>query len=1024
VPDRAHSFGYWLRRRRKALDLTQEALAKRASCSGFAIRKIEADERRPSKHLAERLAASLAIPEEERKAFLEAARALRPADRLAVASTPVEPAAAGSIPSPPALSPPDEESGPFVGRGAEHGALIGLVARLTSGRGRTVLIEGEPGIGKSRLMREVARYARVQGVLTLSTRCYEIERAIPYQSAIDLVTRALELLAPDALRKFAPVALAELAALVPAVAERCPDLPQLSQDFPEARQARLMHAIGQLVDAARGARPLVLMADDIQWADEASGRVLHYLARQTAERPLLALFAYRDEELASSEALAQLTESLRRDAGAQRMPLGRLGLADAEHMIAALDDPGRIAPGLAERLHRETQGNPFFLTSILQSIRENASPATPHTADGALLPDALRTAVRERLSRLPGEVRPVLEAAAVFGRRFDFEALLDVVGAPEAQVLDAVEALERRRLLREEAEDGVYDFSHDKVREAVYHDIGGARRRLLHRSVAEALERRGGGKPHERHARLAEHFERAHDWAKALRHLVLAGERAQALFALRDALHWLDRAVALSVSHPEALDERERLALVERRGAARAQAGQTEGAVADIERVIEAARAAGDRTRARAALIGLGMAYRRADAYDKATACLTEALADARAAGDERETADILYHLGTVAWSTGANDRAIRSHQEAVGICERAGLADLVAVQAFHGRGEAHFANAEPAPAIECYTRSLELARAIGDRSYESENLMMIGHACVGTKGLGDYPRAIASFDAALAIAREADLQWHVGPTLLGRDHALACTGRYGEAWTGMQETLRWLESLGQDRYRLIGYDLLGHLLLDLGRCEEAAECLEQGLALARETDIDFWRASIEASHAIAQVRLGRPRNVAAIEAALDRTRRASERYLAIRCLGALAEIALADGDPQRCLGYAGELLDLARPNGLIEAEADARRLRGEALLAQGERAAAETELVSAAALAASAGRVRLQMDIETALERLCATDGRQDEARRHAAKVRSFAAGIERSLAGSGLETRIVREPPPARVRRPGARR
>ena len=164
--------------------------------------------------------------------------------------------------------------------------------------------------------------------------------------------------------------------------------------------------------------------------------------------------------------------------------------------------------------------------------------------------------------------------------------------------------------------------------------------------------------------------------------------------------------------------------------------------------------------------------------------------------------------LGTVAWSTGQNDQAIGFHQQAVEICERTGFTDLIAVQAYHGRGEAHFANAEPAAAIACYTRSLELARGIGDKSYESENLMMIGHACVGTKGLGDYPRAMANFEAALDIARAADLQWHFGPTLLGLDHVRACTGHYGEAWTGMQKTLHWLESLNQVRYQFIALRL------------------------------------------------------------------------------------------------------------------------------------------------------------------------------------------------------------------------
>ncbi len=435
----------------------------------------------------------------------------------------------------------------------------------------------------------------------------------------------------------------------------------------------------------------------------------------------------------------------------------------------------------------------------------------------------------------------------------------------------------------------------------VYRDIGGTRRRLLHRAVAEALERRGEGEAHQRDARLAEHYQRGQVWSKAFEYLVLAGERSQALFAMRDALHWLDRAVELSESHPESVSGTQRLALHETRGAARAQAGQTEGAVADIRRVIEAARAAGDRAKARDALIRLGMAYRRADAYQDATACLNEALAESRAMADEHQAADTLYHLGTVAWSTGQNDQAIRFHQEAVEICERRGLADLVAVQAYHGRGEAHFANAEPAAAIECYARSLELARGIGDKSYESENLMMIGHACIGTKGLGDYPRALASFEAALQIARAADLQWHLGPTLLGLDHVRACSGRYGEAWSGMQKTLRWLESLGQVRYQLIAYDFIGHFLLDLGLNEQAVEQMERGLTLGRDSGIMFWRAAIEAHLAVARSRLGQKGVAPVLERVLEQSRRNSERYLMVRCLDGLAEIALAAGDAGGC---------------------------------------------------------------------------------------------------------------------------
>ena len=350
-----------------------------------------------------------------------------------------------------------------------------------------------------------------------------------------------------------------------------------------------------------------------------------------------------------------------------------------------------------------------------------------------------------------------------------------------------------------------------------------------------------------------------------------------------------------------------------------------QGAVADLSRVVTMARALGEPGRIRDALVRLGMAFRRADAYDEAIACLGEALAESRAMNDERHVADTLYHLGTVAWSNGRNDRATEFHQQAVEICERAGFADLVAVQAHHGRGEAHFANAEPAMAIDCYTRSLELARGIGDRSYESENLMMIGYACIGTKGLGDYPRAMENFEAALSIARAADLQWHIGPSLLGIEHVRACTGQYGSALAGMRKALRWLESLGQVRYQLIAHDFIGHLLLDLGRNQLALEQLERGLALGRSTGILFWRAAIEAQVAAAQSRLGQHNVAPALQATLERTRRTAERYLMVRCLDRLAEITLAAGDEHRCQAYADELLAVAERM----ACASSRRVRG-----------------------------------------------------------------------------------------------
>jgi tetratricopeptide (TPR) repeat protein len=285
---------------------------------------------------------------------------------------------------------------------------------------------------------------------------------------------------------------------------------------------------------------------------------------------------------------------------------------------------------------------------------------------------------------------------------------------------------------------------------------------------------------------------------------------------------------------------------------------------------------------------------------------------------------------------------------------------------------------------------------------------MMIGHAYTGAKGLGDYPRALTNLNEALEIARAADLQWHIGPTLLGLDHVRACTGDYGVAWTGMLKTLRWLESLKQVRYQLIAYDFIGHLLLDLDLNEQALQHMERGLALSRESGIDFWRVGIEAHCAIAGSRLGRKDVEPSLQDALERARRSCERYLATRCLEGLAAVSLRRGDASRCRAFADELLALAQANGLCELEASALRWRGEAWLAEKAYEPAQAELSRAAALAEPIGRARLGMDVHAGLARLFAEQGERDAAQRPGAKARAIAEALEKSLVSSGLEARL----------------
>jgi tetratricopeptide (TPR) repeat protein len=189
---------------------------------------------------------------------------------------------------------------------------------------------------------------------------------------------------------------------------------------------------------------------------------------------------------------------------------------------------------------------------------------------------------------------------------------------------------------------------------------------------------------------------------------------------------------------------------------------------------------------------------------------------------------------------------------------------------------------------------------------------------------------------------------------------------------------------------------------------ELAIEHLERGIALGRDTGILFWRAAIDAHLAVARSRLGQKIDAPALQATLEQTRRTSERYMMVRCLDGLAEIALAAGDAGRCRAHADELLATAESNRLRELEAIARRWRGEALFVEKDYTAAQAELSRAAALAEDIGRVRLQLDAQAALARLLAAQGQSDAAQYHDAKVYAIAETIEKSLESSGLETQL----------------
>jgi tetratricopeptide (TPR) repeat protein/DNA-binding XRE family transcriptional regulator len=919
-------FGDRVRRRRRALDWTQAQLAERVACSEDMIRKIESGLRRPSRWLGERLVRQLELD---------------PA-----AAKPAPPAAAAAAQPVPAA--------PLVGRDAELAQLRRAIDAARAGRGALVLIEGEPGIGKSHLVRAaVAEFERASSRSSAVVACYEIDLAIPLQPLLDWLHRLLDLHGPELIDALSPATQAELAELSPLVRELKPGLRGLPAT-PELRRAHIFSAFAELVASRLRDGPLLLVIDDIHWADEMTLALLHRLVRQMGERALLVMCTFRSEELAGNAALALFVRSAPGNLAVTRLALQRLGEGDVRSLLAG-------QPALAERLYRSSEGHPLYLASMLQQLRD-CSERGEREAD--VLPAALRDSIRERLQRLPEPARAVLEIAAVLGRRFDLFALERGCGLAGDALADAVDLLLQRRLLRSFDDGASLDFDHHCIREVVSDDLGAARRIVLHRRAAEAL----AGAEGDNSSAIARHHERAGDWAEAIEQHALAAQRALAMSALREASAAIDRAVALAAAHPGAADAAQLQRLHEIRGDVHAQDGAFHIAVAAFQAALAGARARGDAEAGCDLLAKLGMVYRRADDYAAARPVLSESLAAARALKEPRRIADVLYHLGTVAWSDGDNQLALRCHGEAVALCEQHGLGGLVAVQAYHGDGESQMADAAPRRAIERYERSLALARAIGDRGYEAENLMMIGYCHAGAFGLADYGRALQCADEGLAVAEAAEQSWHVGPLHLLKADAWRCMGRLTEAQALLEAEFDRSQILGQPRFGIMTLDVLGRLFDEAGRHAEAEDCWQRALAASREHQVHFWRAQLLAGLASARLHQGLQADWDELHAASEAALVRRDRYVHARCLHVLARGALAHGDAARAEERASRLLALAEPAGMRELAALARWSLGCALRnTVPDRARAELETARAAARHIERPWLVAQLDAELA---------------------------------------------------------
>jgi DNA-binding SARP family transcriptional activator/Tfp pilus assembly protein PilF len=639
---------------------------------------------------------------------------------------------------PPALAP--LEARPLVGREREWGELIDSY-RAVGPDGRVAVLEGELGIGKTRLAEELLAWARSEGAVGVGVRAFEHERDLAYGTVIELLRGGLR--DGDAAR-VPETARAEAARLVPALGPAAPE----TLDGPGA-QARFFDGLAVALESlTSGPAPALLVVDDAHWADAASLDALAYLARRLRGRPLLLVLTWRPEE-------AQSARRVLAEGRGTTVRLGRLGRDGVARMAAAAG----AREDVVDRLFGETQGVPFFVAEYLDA-----------GAEGWELPTGVRALLEARLAGASEVAAQVAAAAAVLGREFDPDTVRRVAGRADEEVVVALEELCGRGILAEGG-DETYDFRHEQARRVAYEGVGVGRRRLLHGRAADALTA-GPATAVAQHLRLAGRDEEAARWYAS------AGEQAQALHANAEALAHYE--AALGLGHPDTV----------RLQRAVGDLQTLQGRYADALAGYESAAAFADEGERAELEHRIGLVHDRRGEFELADASFAEALA--LTADDELERrARLLADRSLAAHRLGRDADAAELAAASLGLAERAGD-ERAGAQAHNILGVLATRRGDAANARAELEQSLTLAEASDDvvaRIAALNNLALVD---------GDVGRLEAARALAATIGdrhREAALANNLADLL----HA---AGRQEEAMAVLKEAVALFAEIGEDSAR------------------------------------------------------------------------------------------------------------------------------------------------------------------------------------------------------------------------------
>ncbi len=754
---------------------------------------------------------------------------------------------------------------PLIGRQRESRQIYAIWQEAVRGQNRLVLVSGEAGIGKTRLAEDLVERVRRQGHATATARAYAAEGGLAYAPVAEwLRSPALH----SALEQVDDIWLVESARLLPEILQRRPDLPQPGPLQEDWQRQRFFEGLARLFAAAP--QPLLLLLDDMQWADPATLEWLHFLLRSSLPVRLLVVGTVRRETLDGDHPLAQLTSHLQMAGRLREIALGPLNAGETARLADSA--AGTALPAAAQaRLFQASEGHPLYLVETVRAKEgywvsaidaDDTTPAPSTQYPIPYVPPKIQAVIGARLAQLSPSARQLAGLAAVVGRAFTFAILAGASEKSDDELVQALDELWQRGIVVEQGADA-YDFSHGYIRDAAYGELSRARRRLLHRRVAAALESLYADELDALGGRIGSHYEAAGEPARAVHHYCRAGEHALSAYLPAQAVGLFAQAVALAQT-----DEPKATAL---HGLGRARFG-VEAYPAAVEAFQQALALLPDTDPLRVRLLYAVADVYYSALYDLAAAepYIRQALAASEAVEDWETVSQSLSLLGQYHSSRWGNlDEESRLIGQALAIARRTNnrwregraLADLAFLQgqqsdfeaaavsagqaldllqatdehragvafAWNMRGRALGGLGEYSAAFAAFDRSEAIATAIEHRSLLAQIPNMRGWL---HQQLGDYAGALAFDQAGVALAQE----WgKITAEVSARLNLCLDWLCLGEPSRSLDELARLESRLGEKQYGYHAWRWRLRLLHTRGLCYLALDRASDALALAAE---------------------------------------------------------------------------------------------------------------------------------------------------------------------------------------------